>query len=63
MANNASFVSPPANAPYPVQNDILSSFVGRIVDSLNGWTVALTLLLGLVLYDQCKLLSFNLSTD
>lgn len=56
MAVNGSSVSPLANAQYPVPNDILSGYVGRVLDSLNGWTVALTLFLGLVLYDQCELL-------
>jgi hypothetical protein len=56
MAINASFVSPPANAQYLIQNDILGGYVGRVLDSLNGWNVALALFLGLVLYDQCELL-------
>jgi len=56
MAVNASSVSPLANAQYRVQNDILIGYVGRVLDSLNGWTVALALFLGLVLYDQCELL-------
>ena len=53
MATNASFISPFADAKLPVRSDILGSVLGGIVDSLNGWTVALTLFLGLVLYDQC----------
>jgi sterol 22-desaturase len=57
MEANASFLS---NAQYPIQNDILGGYVGRVLDSLNGWTVALTIFLGLVLYDQCQLLSQNL---
>ena len=56
MAINASFVSPPANAPYPIQNDLLSGYVGRMLDNINGWTVVLAIFLGLVLYDQCELL-------
>lgn len=51
MAPNASFVFPLADVQYLVHTDILGSFV----DSLNGWIVALTLFLGIVLYDQCML--------
>ena len=59
MASNPSFVSPLADAQYPVRTDILGSFIGGTVDNLNGWTVALTIFLGLVLYDQCLLLLVN----
>lgn len=53
MATNASFISPLADAKFPAHSDVLGGVLGGIVDSLNGWTVALTLFLGLVLYDQC----------
>lgn len=59
MAVNASFVSPSANSQYLVQNDILNGYVGRVLDTFNGWTVALALFLGLVLYDQCELFPKN----
>jgi sterol 22-desaturase len=54
MAVNGSFFSPLADAQYPIDPSALSGIIGSIVDGLNGWTVAITLFLGLVLYDQCE---------
>jgi hypothetical protein len=52
---NASFTSPLAQAsfakfPRPsVLDEVFSTITG-----LSGWTIAFTVFLGLVLYDQCK---------
>jgi C-22 sterol desaturase len=45
--------SPLANAQYPVDTSALAGVVSRLTQGLSGWTVALTLFLGLVVYDQC----------
>lgn len=49
--NNTAFVSPAANAQYGVAHT--SGFVERILGQLNLWSVALTLLLVAITYDQC----------
>jgi sterol 22-desaturase len=52
---NASFISPLVQASFAklaspsVLDDVFSTITG-----LSGWTIALTVFLGLVLYDQCK---------
>jgi hypothetical protein len=53
---NASFVSPLANAnlKIPISSGD-GGFLAAIYDGSNAWTVALTLLLTLVAYDQCAL--------
>jgi hypothetical protein len=51
---NASFASPLANADLKIAT--VSSQTGLLTTSYNGlnaWTVALTILLTLVAYDQC----------
>lgn len=56
MTVNGSFVSPTADAKVAQQlaqldfNGVLS----RIVANTNGWTIALTVLLLCVAYDQCE---------
>lgn len=54
-ASNASFASPPADAKYAqiVGNPQIDGLLGRLGE-LSGWQIALTLLLVLVAYDQCK---------
>lgn len=54
--NNTAFVSPTANAPYSIVQT--PAFVDRILESLNFWSVSLTLLLLAVTYDQCMLSQF-----
>jgi hypothetical protein len=51
MVNATS--SPLANAQYPVDATAIAGIVSRLTHGLSGWTVALTLFIGLVLYDQC----------
>ena len=52
---NVSFTSPLAQASFAkfaspsVLDEVFSTITG-----LSGWTIALTVFLGLVLYDQCK---------
>jgi C-22 sterol desaturase len=55
MANNGSFTSPLADAKLAqfVGHPQIDSVIARIFQ-LSPWTVALTILLGLVAYDQCK---------
>ncbi|KAJ9654043.1 RNA polymerase C-22 sterol desaturase [Neophaeococcomyces mojaviensis] len=50
--NNTAFVSPAANAQYGFAQT--SGFVERILEQLNFWSVALTLLLVAITYDQCS---------
>jgi C-22 sterol desaturase len=55
MAVNATFASPTADAKVAHQiaqldvNGVLST----VFQNLNGWTLALTVLLACVVYDQC----------
>jgi hypothetical protein len=55
---NASFTSPLTQASITkfaspsVLDEVFSTIAG-----LNGWTIALTVFLGLVLYDQCEKIS------
>jgi sterol 22-desaturase len=52
---NVSFTSPLAQATFARFPDpsVLDGVLS-VVTSLSGWTIALTVFLGLVLYDQCK---------
>jgi hypothetical protein len=52
---NASFASPLAEATYAriVGNPQIGSVLTTLSE-LNGWTIALTIFLILVAYDQCK---------
>ena len=55
MSANVSFVSPLTDAKF-VQA-VGSSQVNEIlatISHLSGWTIAFTIVLGLVAYDQCK---------
>lgn len=52
---NASYASPVADAAFAKINAITpEGFVNRLLAGVNGWTVALTLLIGAVLYDQSE---------
>jgi hypothetical protein len=51
MVNATS--SPLADAQFPVDASVVAGLVSRLTQGMSGWTVALTLFLGLVLYDQC----------
>lgn len=54
MAVNSSFASPLADAQMPVRTfGGLDRFVSKALEGVNGWSVALSLLLFLVVYDQC----------
>lgn len=56
MAVNGSFVSPTADAKAAqqlVQLDV-NGVLNRIAANTNGWTIALTVLLMCVAYDQCE---------
>ena len=52
---DGSFASPAANADYAKTFPTDSSLLSRMYGGLNIWTVVLTTLLMLVVYDQCKL--------
>jgi hypothetical protein len=54
--------SPRADAAAAAGAGFSSGVVGRILETvqgLSGWSIALMLLLGAVLYDQCKLFSLK----
>lgn len=52
---NVSFTSPLAQATFAKFSDpsVLDGVLS-IVTGLSGWAIALTVFLGLVLYDQCE---------
>lgn len=52
LSNATSFTSPSANADYVVP--AASGLLANIHASLNGWTIALSLILLAVTYDQCS---------
>ncbi|KAF1992413.1 sterol C-22 desaturase [Aulographum hederae CBS 113979] len=54
MATNASYASPLADAAnaHLMHNSIASGILARLLSNVNGWSVALTLFLSLVAYDQ-----------
>jgi C-22 sterol desaturase len=54
-AQNISFASPVADAKYAqiVGNPQIHGLLAKLSE-LSGWTIALTILLVLVAYDQCK---------
>jgi hypothetical protein len=58
MANATS--SPLADAQYPIDASTVAGIVSRLTQGLSGWTIALTIFLGLVLYDQCMLVPLRL---
>ena len=50
---NSSFASPAANADYVTKfREADSGLLARLYSGLDGWTVAITILLMLVAYDQ-----------
>lgn len=53
---NASYASPTADAAFAkIVGGAPDSIVARVLEGINGWTIALTLLLTAVLYDQGRL--------
>jgi len=52
--SNATLASPRAEAAAHVGAAVAGGIVARIVDGMSFWTVLLTVVLGAVLYDQCK---------
>jgi len=54
MTADASFASPLADAQYPLAPTAIGGLISSLTHGISGWTVALTLFLGLVLYDQYK---------
>lgn len=58
MAANVSYASPTADAKYaPVLHaNIMGAILSRMSSNMNGWTIALSIFLALVVYDQCALL-------
>jgi C-22 sterol desaturase len=56
MAVNASLASPSADAKFPIGLADSNGFLSTIANGANAWTVALTLFLVLVAYDQCECL-------
>ena len=54
MAVNGSFASPLADAQMPIQKFAgLDRFASKALAGVNGWSVALSMFLFLVVYDQC----------
>lgn len=50
---NASYASPTADAAFAkIVSVAPGGVIARLLDGINGWTVALTLLVTAVLYDQ-----------
>ena len=57
---NASFHSPLAQSTYHKLAEYGAvDGVWSTISGLSGWSIALTLFLGAVLYDQCKFLKFS----
>lgn len=52
VSNATSFTSPSANADYVLP--AASGLLGKVLESMNGWTIALSLILLAVTYDQCS---------
>jgi sterol 22-desaturase len=63
MASNTSFASPLANAQYPVDGSAIGGLISTLTQGLSGWTMALSLFLGFVLYDQCLGAAIRISFD
>ena len=61
LTNATSFVSPLANADYKIPLSQSYGFLNRIAEQFNVWTVALTILLLAVSYDQGMSLERQLS--
>lgn len=61
MATNASYASPTADAQFPLQPLAVAGVLSRLTQNISGWTIALSLFLGLVLYDQCTTISEDTS--
>ncbi len=61
MAENASFVSPVADAKYAqiLEDAHIDGFLATL-SGLSGWTVALTLLAMMVAYDQCEYFAYHI---
>lgn len=57
MAANVQYASPTADAQYAHKLGDLSvnGILNTVVERANGWSIALTLFLVLVAYDQCAL--------
>ena len=57
---NGSFTSPLANANLRTDRDVDSAgLLSSVYNGVSGWNAALTLLLTLVIYDQCEILSLS----
>ncbi|KAK4990954.1 RNA polymerase C-22 sterol desaturase [Elasticomyces elasticus] len=52
MAVNGSYASPIADAAYATVGTVNNGFVSKVLGGIDGWTIALTLFLSLVAYDQ-----------
>ncbi|KAF2089430.1 sterol C-22 desaturase [Saccharata proteae CBS 121410] len=53
MAANTSYSSPAADAQHiPIVADGAAGLVGKLLDGVNGWSIAITLFAMLVVYDQ-----------
>lgn len=54
---NGSYASPLANAEYPTSlHNVAGGFLFQIYDGFSGFSLITTILLMLVVYDQCKLI-------
>jgi C-22 sterol desaturase len=59
---NASFISPLAQASFAkVASPSILDEVFSTITGLSGWAIALTVFLGLVLYDQCRYKLYKVS--
>jgi hypothetical protein len=60
---NASFTSPLAQASFAkfANNPSILDEVFSTITGLSGWMIALTVFLGLVLYDQCRYKLYKVS--
>jgi C-22 sterol desaturase len=50
---NGAFASPLADAGFAAASDH-AGLLKQVLDGVNGWTIAVTALLLVVAYDQCK---------
>lgn len=53
-AANVSYASPTADAAFARIQPATGGLAAQVLQNLNGWSIALTVLLGLVAYDQSK---------
>ena len=51
-AANMTYASPTADAAFAKVQLPIQGLLSRVLENVNGWSIALTILIGLVAYDQ-----------